>query len=165
MEYLKYRNVNIILFDKDVSQETINKNAENLNIAQLNLSDFNERMGTNYDLICKFTNENTRFFLKQELRYPENTNTIASQINWLLMWKREINDRVYFKIFFNDIAREFEEINRYNSPYVQKDNIYYKMVEDFKRKYTDYAPLGFLSENDEKYIKEEINKKFLQKIN
>lgn len=52
MEYLKYRNVNIILFYKDISQETINKNAENLNIAQLNLSDFNERMGTNYDLIC-----------------------------------------------------------------------------------------------------------------
>ena len=81
------------------------------------------------------------------------------------MWKREINDRVFFKIFFNDIAWEFEEINRYNSPYVHKDNVYYKMIEDFKRKYTDCAPLGFLSEHDEKYIKEETNKKFLQIIN
>lgn len=155
----------MILFDKDISQETIDKNAENLKIAQLNLSDYNERMGKDYDLICRFTNGNPRFFLKQELRYPENTNTIASQINWLLMWKREINDRVYFKIFFNDIAREFEEINKYNSPYIQKDIVYYKMAEDFRKKYTDYAPLGFLSQDDEKYIKEEINKKFLQHIN
>ena len=59
--------MNIILFDKDVSQETIDKNAENLSIAQLNLSDFNERMGKDYDLICRLTNGNPRFFLKQEL--------------------------------------------------------------------------------------------------
>ncbi|WP_210150186.1 hypothetical protein [Chryseobacterium scophthalmum] len=156
--------MNIIFFDKDASQETIDKNVDNLRIAQLNLSDFNERMSKNYDLVCKFTNDNPRFFLKQELKYPENTNTIASQINWLLMWKREINDRNYFKIFFNDIARDFEEINRYNSPYIQKDNVYYKIVEDFKKRYTDYAPLGFLDESDENYIKEEINKKFLQHI-
>jgi len=135
--------MNIIFFDKDASQETIDKNVDNLRIAQLNLSDFNERMSKNYDLVCKFTNDNPRFFLKQELKYPENTNTIASQINWLLMWKREINDRNYFKIFFNDIARDFEEINRYNSPYIQKDNVYYKIVEDLKKRYTDYAPLGF----------------------
>lgn len=156
--------MNIIFFDKDASQETIDKNVDNLRIVQLNLSDFNERMSKNYDLVCKFTNDNPRFFLKQELKYPENTNTIASQINWLLMWKREINDRNYFKIFFNDIARDFEEINRYNSPYIQKDNVYYKIVEDFKKRYTDYAPLGFLDESDENYIKEEINKKFLQHI-
>lgn len=156
--------MNIIFFDKDASQETIDKNVDNLRIAQLNLSDFNERMSKNYDLVCKFTNDNPRFFLKQELKYPENTNTIASQINWLLMWKREINDKNYFKIFFNDIARDFEEINRYNSPYIQKDNVYYKIVEDFKKRYTDYAPLGFLDESDENYIKKEINKKFLQHI-
>ncbi|MBW3524370.1 hypothetical protein [Chryseobacterium sp. NKUCC03_KSP] len=156
--------MNIIFFDKDASQETIDKNVDNLRIAQLNLSDFNERMSKNYDLVCKFTNDNPRFFLKQELKYPENTNTITSQINWLLMWKREINDRNYFKIFFNDIARDFEEINRYNSPYIQKDNVYYKIVEDLKKRYTDYAPLGFLDKSDENYIKEEINKKFLQQI-
>lgn len=156
--------LNIISIEKDISQETIDKNADTLRMAQLNLSDFNERMDKDYDLICRFTNENPRFFLKQELRYPDNTNTIATQINWLLMWRREINDRTYFKIFFNDIAREFEEINRYHSPYVQKDTIYHKIVDDFKKKYTDYAPLGFLSEDDENYIKEEINKKFLQHI-
>lgn len=104
------------------------------------------------------------FFLLRELKYPENTNTIASQINWLLMWKREINDKAYFKIFFNDIQREFEEIDRYHSPYVQKDNVYHKLVEDFKKKYTDFAPLGFLSEKDQDYIKDEIDKKFLQHI-
>ncbi|MBW7674913.1 hypothetical protein [Chryseobacterium chendengshani] len=156
--------MNIISIEKDVSQETIDKNVENLRIAQLNLSDFNERMGKNYDLVCRFTKENPRFFLKQELRYPENTNTIASQINWLLMWKREITDKTYLKIFFNDIAREFEKINRYNSPYIQKDKVYHKIVEDFKRKYTGYAPLGFLTKDDENFIKEEINKKFLQHI-
>ncbi|AYZ35156.1 hypothetical protein EGY07_06010 [Chryseobacterium indologenes] len=156
--------MNTISFDKNVSQETIDKNQENLKIAQPNLSDFNERMGKDYDLLCRFTNDNSRFFLKQELRYPENTNTIASHINWLLMWKREISDRVYFKIFFNDIEREYEEINRYNSPYVQKDEVYYKITEEFKKKYTNYAPLGFLSEEDEEYIKLEINRKFLQYI-
>lgn len=156
--------MNIISIAEDVPQETIDKNVENLRVAQLNLSDFNERMSKNYDLICSFKNDNPRFFLKQELRYPENTNTIASQINWLLTWKREINDRTYFKIFFNDIERDFEEIKRYNSPYIQKDNVYHKIVEDFKKKYTDYAPLGFLSNDDENYIKEEINKKFLQHI-
>ncbi len=156
--------MNIISIEKNVSQETIDKNAENLRMAQLNLSDFNERMGKNYDLVCRFSNENPRFFLKQELRYPENINTIASQINWLLMWKREVNDRTYFKLFFNDIERDFKEINRYHSPYIQKDNVYHKIVEDFKKKYTDYAPLGFLTKDDEDYIKEEINKKFLQNI-
>ncbi|MCU7617078.1 hypothetical protein NZ698_07705 [Chryseobacterium sp. PBS4-4] len=156
--------MNTISFEKDVPQETIAKNAENLKIAQLNLSDFNKRMNKDYDLICRFTNEHPRFFLKQELRYPENTNTIASQINWLLLWKREINDRSYFKIFFNDIEREFEKINHYNSPYIKKNDLYYKIVEDFKKKYTDYAPLGFLNKDDENYIKEEIYKKFLQRI-
>lgn len=156
--------MNIISFEKNVSQETIDKNQENLKIAQLNLSDFNKRMGKDYDLLCRFTNDHPRFFLMQELRYPQNTNTIASQINWLLMWKREINDKGYFKIFFNDIQREFEEINRYNSPYIQKDNVYHKAVEDFKKKYKDYAPLGFLSQKDEDYIKEEINKRFLKHI-
>ena len=156
--------MNIISIEKDVSQKTIDENEENLKIAELNLSDFNERMGKDYDLICKFSNGNPRFFLKQELRYPENTNTIASQINWLLMWKREINDRSYFKIFLNDLEREFEKIKRYHSPYIQKDNVYYKIVEDFKKKYTDYAPLGFLNKDDEEFVKEQINKKFLQKI-
>lgn len=160
----KIFDVNIISFDKDVSKETIEKNAENLKIAQLNLSDFNERMGKDYDLICRFTNEHPRFFLLQELRYPENTNTIASQINWLLMWKKEIKDRAYFKIFFNEIEREFEEIMRYHSPYVQKDYLYYKLVKNFEKKYTDYAPLGFLSQDDENYIKEEINKKYLHRL-
>ncbi|AYZ35180.1 hypothetical protein EGY07_06140 [Chryseobacterium indologenes] len=156
--------MNTISFDKEVHQETIDKNAENLKIAQLNLEDYNKRTGKEYDLLCRFTNNHPRFFLMQELRYPENTNTIASQINWLLMWKREINDRVYFKIFFSDIQREFEEISRYHSPYIQKDNVYYKAVEDFKKKYTDYAPLGFLSKEDEDYIKDEIKKKFLHYI-
>lgn len=156
--------MNIISFDKDISQETIDKNQENLKIAQLNLADFNRRMGKDYDLLCRFTNDHPRFYLLQELKYPENTNTIASQINWLLMWKREINDKAYFKIFFNDIQREFEEIDRYHSPYVQKDNVYHKLVEDFKKKYTDYAPLGFLSKKDQDYIKDEIDKKFLQHI-
>lgn len=156
--------MNTISIEKNVSQETLDKNAENLRVAQLNLSDFNERMGKDYDLICRFNNDNPRFFLKQELRYPENTNTIASQINWLLTWKREINDRGYFKIFFNDIERDFEKINHYHSPYVQKNNLYFKLVEDFKKKYTDYTPLGFLNQDDEDYIKEEINKKFLQRI-
>ncbi|MFL9835809.1 hypothetical protein [Chryseobacterium terrae] len=156
--------MDIISFEKNVSQETIDNNLENLKIAQLNLSDFNKRMDKDYDLLCRFTNNYPRFFLMQDLRYPENTNTIASQINWLLMWKREINDRVYFKIFFNDIEREFEEINRYNSPYIQKDNLYHNAMEDFKNKYTDYAPLGFLTKEDEDYIKEEINKKFLNHI-
>lgn len=156
--------MNIISIDKDVAQQTLDKNAENLRVALLNLLDFNERMGKDYDLVCRFNDENPRFFLKQELRYPENTNTIASQINWLLTWKREINDRSYFKIFFNDIERDFEKINHYNSPYVQKDDLYYKIVEDFKKKYTDYAPLGFLNQDDEEYIKNEITKKFLQRI-
>lgn len=78
------------------------------------------------------------------------------------MWKREINDRNYFKIFFNDIAREFEEIHKYNSPHIQKDKVYYKMAEDFRKKYTDYAPLGFSSIVDEDYIKAEINTSFLK---
>ena len=156
--------MNKISIEKDVSQETIDNNEENLKIAQMNLSDFNERMDKDYDLICKFTDGNPRFFLQQELRYPENTNTIASQINWLLTWKREINDRGYFKIFFNDIEREFEKINRYHTPYIQKDKVYYKLVENFKKKYTDYTPLGFLHQEDENYIKEEINKKFLRRI-
>lgn len=156
--------MNIISFENNVSQETIDKNQENLKIAQLNLSDFNKRMNKDYDLLCRFTNDHPRFFLMQELRYPENTNTIASQINWLMMWNREINDRGYFKIFFNDIQREFEEINRYDSPYIQEDNVYHKAVEDFKKKYKDYAPLGFLSEKEENYIKEEINKRFLKHI-
>ncbi|MCX8530826.1 hypothetical protein [Chryseobacterium luquanense] len=156
--------MNIISFENDIPQETFDKNAENLKMAQLNLSDFNERMGKDYDLVCKFTNGHPRFFLKQELRYPENTNTIASQINWLLNWKREIKDRVYFKIFFNDIEREFEKIDRYHSPYVEKDKVYDKLVENFKKKYTEYSPLGFLNKEDENYIKEEINKKFLQRI-
>lgn len=152
----------MILFEDNTAQETIEKNAENLKIAELNLSDFNKRMHKDYDLICKFTNGNPRFFLKQELRYPENTNTIASQINWLLMWNREKNDRAYFKIFFHDIQRDFEEIKQYHSPYIQKNNLYYKMVENFKKKYTDYAPLGFLNKDDESYIKKEIYEKFLQ---
>lgn len=156
--------MNEISFEKSVSQEAIDKNLDSLQIAELNLSDFNERMNKDYDLLCRFTNGNPRFFLKQELRYPENTNTIASQINWLLMWKREIHDRAYFKIFFNDIEREFEKINRYNTPYIKKDNLYYKMVADFKKKYSDYAPLGFLSAEDQIYIKAEIQKKFLQHI-
>ena len=156
--------MNIISFEKNISQNTIDNNLDNLKIAQLNLSDFNRRMGKDYDLICRFTNDHPRFFLIQELRYPDNTNTIASQINWLLMWNREINDRGYFKIFFNDIQREFEEINRYNSPYIQKDKVYHKAVEDFKKKYKDYAPLGFLSEKDENYIKDEINKRFLKHV-
>lgn len=154
----------IISFDKNVSQETIDNNQENLKIAHLNLSDFKRRMGKDYDLLCRFTNNHPRFFLLQELRYPENTNTIASHINWLLMWKREINDRAYFKIFFNDIEREYEEIKYYNLPYVQKDEVYYKITEKFKKKYTDYAPLGFLSKEDEDYIKYEIYKRFLKHI-
>lgn len=156
--------MNIILFEENTAPETIEKNTENLKIAELNLIDFNKRMDKDYDLVCKFTNENPRFFLKQELRYPENTNTIASQINWLLMWNREKKDRGYFKIFFNDIQRDFEEINRYHSPYVQKNNLYYKLVENFKKKYTDYAPLGFLNEDDESYIKREIHEKFLKHL-
>ncbi|MCY0979288.1 hypothetical protein PGH12_01940 [Chryseobacterium wangxinyae] len=154
----------IIVIEKDISEQIIEKNAEILKMAQLNLSDFNERMGKNYDLIFTFKDQNPRFFLRQELRYPDNTNTIASQINWLIRWKKEINDKSYFKIFFNDIERDFDKINRYHSPYIKKDNVYHKIASDFKKKYTDYAPLGFLDRDDEHYIKEEIKKRFLNKI-
>ncbi len=54
--------MNTISFDKNVSQETIDKNQENLKIAQPNLSDFNERMGKDYDLLCRFTNDNSVSF-------------------------------------------------------------------------------------------------------
>lgn len=154
----------MILFEENTLQETIEKNAENLKIAELNLLDFNKRMDKDYDLICKFTNENPRFFLKQELRYPENTNTIASQINWLLTWKKEKHHRDYFKIFFGDVQRDFEEINIYHSPYIQKSSLYYKIVDKFKKKYTDYAPLGFLNEDDESFIKKEIYERFLKHL-
>lgn len=85
MKFLKYFNVNTISLDKDVSQETIQNNAENLKIAQINLVDHNKGMSKEYDLICRFTNGNPRFFSKQELRYAENTNMVTSQINWPLM--------------------------------------------------------------------------------
>ncbi|WP_312079487.1 hypothetical protein [Chryseobacterium sp.] len=156
--------MNIISIADDVSKETLDNNFQNLRIAELNLSDFNERMSKDYDLVCRFTNGHPRFFLKQELRYPDNTNTIASQINWLLMWKKEINDRAYFKIFFNEIQRDFEEIFCYHSPYVEKDDLYDKLVYNFRKRYLVYAPLGFLDIADENYIKEEINRKYLQQL-
>lgn len=156
--------MNLIILDDNIPEETINDNLDNLNIAQLNLSDFNERMNRGYDLICRFTDGHPRFFLKQELKYPENTNTIASQINWLLMWKKEIKDRGYFKIFFSEVQRDFEEITRYQSPFVEKDILYENLVDNFKKRYSNYAPLGFLDEVDQNYIKEEIYKKYLQRL-
>ncbi|KQT18174.1 hypothetical protein ASG31_05425 [Chryseobacterium sp. Leaf404] len=156
--------MNTISFEKEISRAIIEKNAENFDMAHLNLSDFNRRMDKDYDLICRFTNENPRFFLRQELRYPENTNTIASQINWFLMWKNSQDQKSYFRMFFSDVRREFEAITFYHSPHVQKDNVYFKLADNFKKKYTDYAPLGFLSTDEENYIKEEINIKFLRNL-
>ncbi|GEJ46978.1 hypothetical protein [Chryseobacterium sp. ON_d1] len=150
--------MNNISIDEEFSQEfqSSEKFQKILDIAKLNLEDYNARMNTSYDLTYKDVGEEKfRFTLDDSDNYQDG---IAGDVNFFVLWNAEKIDKSYFEIFYQNIGNyEYGELSFYNSPHVNKDEVYQKKVTEFKKKYDDYSPLGFLTDEESQSVKSEIN--------
>lgn len=157
--------MNNITIDEELSQEfqSSEKFQKILDIAKLNLEDYNARMNTSYDLTYKDVGEERfRFTLDDSDNYQD---AIAGDVNFFVLWNAEKIDMSYFEIFYQNIGNyEYGELSFYNSPHVNKDEVYQKKVAEFKKKYDDYSPLGFLTDEESLSVKSEINRRFLKNL-
>ncbi len=156
--------MNNILIDENILEEAKSSNdfETNMLIAELNLKDYNKRLGTSHDLIYKKINEKLKFVLDDS----DNISfDIAENINFFILWNSEKIDKSYFRIYYDNInSFEYSQITFYNSPHIPKDDKYQKAKENFIKKYADYSPLGFLSEEESQSVKSEISKRFLTSL-
>lgn len=154
--------MNNITIDEELSQEfqSSEKFQKILDIAKLNLEDYNARMNTSYDLTYKDVGEERfRFTLDDSDNYQDG---IAGDVNFFVLWNAEKLDKSYFEIFYQNISNyEYSELSFYNSPHIKKYETYQNMVVAFKKKYMDYSPLGFLTDEESQSVKSEIYKRFL----
>lgn len=154
--------MNNITIDEGLSQEfqSSEKFQKILDIAKLNLEDYNARMNTSYDLTYKDVGEKRfRFTLDDSDNYQDG---IAGDVNFFVLWNAEKLDKSYFEVYYRNISNyEYSELSFYNSPHVKKDDTYEVKVSTFKKRFFDYSPLGFLTDEETQSVKSEIHKRFL----
>lgn len=154
--------MNNILIENGLSQEILSSDEfeKKISIAKLNLEDYNARLNTSYDLTYKDVGEGKWKFTLDDS--DNHRDEIAGDVNFFILWNTEKVNKVYFEIFYQNIKNyEYNELSFYNSPHVKKDEGYHNKITLFKRKYTNYSPLGFLTDDEIELVKSEISRRFL----
>lgn len=153
---------NIIIdgIQQDIDNSITNFHSIGLHVAQLNLEDYNQRFDTDFDLIYYKNDEGKYFFkISNPPQYPLD-HKIDSEINFFRSWAVNYDDKTWFRNYYNNI-----ESLEYNDIMVWRpidNDMYSSKAQSFKKRYTDYAPLGFLSEEEIQTVKSEISNRFLR---
>jgi hypothetical protein len=158
-----------IVYNKDVlTSEKAHVHLENLKIAQVNLEDFNSRLQES--IVLKYNGLRFKF---EKSNNHQKTYEIEGFINLFTMWSKNLSYgfQDFYSTFFKKIEYEYNQIVQdYRGRYVLKKitnrdiEIFNSDREVFIRKYHNYSPLGFLSNEQENEIKLKINKLFIDPI-
>lgn len=124
----------------------------NMNIISINLDDFNKRLDT--DFILNYSVDDYSF------------SPLEDDSNELLIWFLEgIPELLSFA--YSPTMSSYEDLELYLSN--RKKELKYvfskEMFENYRRRYIDYAPLGFLEKPDYDYIKANLTDLILDKQN
>lgn len=156
--------MNNIFIDEQI-QNDVNENRNNfhsisLNVAQLNLEDYNRRFETNFDLdYTKNDRGQFNFSLANPPQYPLD-HRIDSDINFFRSWALNYVDKRWFENYYHNVkSLEYDQIALWRT--IDRD-MYLDKAKSFVTKYTDYSPLGFLSDEESQSVKSEISNRFLR---
>ena len=154
--------INITNVEKDIEESTSDFHTISLNVAQLNLEDYNRRFNTDFDLV--YLKDDRGHFMFKLANPPQNVleHIIDSDINFFKSWavNYNYNNNNWFRDFYHNInSLEFEQIMVWR---IRDRDMFLDKARSFITKYTDYAPLGFLSEEEIQSVKSEISSRFLR---
>lgn len=142
---------NIVCLQLDFNQEIEPEHISNINITSLNLDDFNNRFGT--DFILYYDADNYVFEIPKEF-----------ESNELLIWFAEgIGELLAFA--YSPTRSSYGDLDLYLTDRKKELNYAHttQMFDNFRTRYIDYAPLGFLEEPDYNYIKDKLTDMILDK--
>lgn len=136
-----FKNVVCIELDFDIEIEP--EHWSNMNIISKNLTDFNERFKT--DFIVNYSVDDYSF------------SPLDDKSHELLIWFLEgIAELLAFA--YSPTMSSYEDLELYLNN--RKKELKYahskEMYENFRKRYIDYAPLGFLEKPDYEYIKRKL---------
>ncbi|WP_312345900.1 hypothetical protein [Chryseobacterium binzhouense] len=151
----------IITVQEDIDKSIGGFHELSLNVAQLNLIDYNNRFDTDFDLIyLKDDGGKFKFVISNPPTY--NQHKIDNDINFLRSWavNYKYKDNNWFKNYYNSIdSLEFQDIITWRN--IDKE-MYESKRKFFITKYKNYSPLGFLSPKEQEDIILQIDKRFLR---
>lgn len=141
---------NVVCLELNFNQDIDPEHWSNINIISKNLNDFNSRFNTDF-IIC--------YSVDDYLFTPLNDEN-----NELLIWFLEgIPELLAFA--YSPTMSSYEDLDEYLA-HRQKEMKYIfskEMFDNFQKRYIDYAPLGFLEEQDALYIKSKLTDIILDK--
>lgn len=143
-----FKNVVCLELDFDIDIEP--EHWSNVNIVSKNLNDFNQRFGT--DFIIVYSADDYMF-------YP-----IEDKNNELVLWFLEgIPELLAFA--YSPTMSSQEDLDLYiNNRRKELNYVFSKeMFHNFRTRYIDFAPLGFLEKPDALYIKTRLTDMILDK--
>ncbi|MEG0851998.1 MAG: hypothetical protein RSH24_19160 [Flavobacterium sp.] len=134
---------NVVCLDLDFNIDVEAIHRHNMLIISENLSDFNERFGT--DFIILYSTGDFLF------------SPIDDEKNELLLWFLQgTNELLGFA--YSPTMSSFEDLNMYlyRRRYELIILFNVEMYDRYRTRYINYAPLGFLTKADHLYIKEKL---------
>lgn len=143
---------NVVCLDLDFNIATEAVHRHNMLIISENLSDFNGRFGT--DFIVHYSTDD---FIFSPIDDEENTLLL-----WFLEGTNELLDLAY-----SPTMSSFDDLNMYlyRRQYELMMLVSAEMYSRYRTRYINYAPLGFLTEADHSYIKENLTDMILDYAN
>lgn len=143
---------NVVCLEIDFNEEIEPEHWSNINIISKNLTDFNQRFGT--DFIVNYSVDDYSF------------SPIDDESHELLIWFLEgIPELLSFA--YSPTMSSYEDLELYLKARQKEINYTHSklMFENYRRRYIDYAPLGFLEKPDYDYIKAKLTNLILDKQN
>lgn len=143
---------NIVCLQLDFNVDIEPEHLSNINIISINLNDFNRRFDT--DFMLNYSVDDYLF------------SPINNESNELLLWFLEgIPELLSFA--YSPTMSSYEDLELYLKARQKEINYTHSklMFENYRRRYIDYAPLGFLEKPDYDYIKTKLTDLILDKQN
>lgn len=152
---------NIIYNNEDIKfSENYNFHIEQLEIASLNIEDFNKRL--NLDIKLSYSPKFSYFLAVDYSVYYERlfSNYITSLLSYQKGFQN-ISEEDFIRIDLqnlNNIMQGFKISIISNKEQVKNSDEILFELKLFLKRYTDYCPLGILSQQGQEYYKNELNK-------
>ena len=143
---------NIVCLQLDFNVDIEPEHWSNMHIISINLEDFNKRFDT--DFMLNYSVDDYSF------------SPIDDESHELLIWFLEgIPELLSFA--YSPTMSSYEDLELYLSNRKKELNYTHsaQMFENYRRRYIDYAPLGFLEKPDYDYIKAKLTDLILDKQN
>lgn len=144
---------NVVCLDLTIGNSIEPEHLSNMNIIGINLADFNERFST--DFILYYDPDGYSFELPEE-----------HESNELLIWFVEgIGELLAFA--YSPSSMSYDDFDLYLEERRKEINYLHnkQLFDNYRKRYIDYAPLGFLEESDYLYIKNKLTNMILDKQN